>query len=111
MEELQAALKGKPLTNSSNKFHNILLKPLFFGKIHHLHIFSATIILTFLIYFIATQSVPTFVKEILGERVDEEETVTFEAVYSGNPTPGIYLYLGQSFETKIKKILNTEGEK
>lgn len=38
--------------------------------------------------FIATQAVPTFVKEILGERVHEEETVTFEALYSGNPTPG-----------------------
>lgn len=42
-----------------------------------------------MIYVLATQSVPTFVKEILGERVDEEETVTFEAIYSGNPTPGI----------------------
>lgn len=31
---------------------------------------------------------PTFVKEILGERVHEEEAVTFEAVYSGNPMPG-----------------------
>lgn len=36
----------------------------------------------------ATQSVPTFVQEILGERVHEEETVVFDALYSGNPVPG-----------------------
>lgn len=36
----------------------------------------------------ATQSVPTFVKYILGERVHEEESVMFEALYSGNPVPG-----------------------
>ncbi|XP_026742306.1 titin-like isoform X13 [Trichoplusia ni] len=49
----------------------------------------------------ATQSVPTFVKDILGERVDEEEAVTFEAVYSGNPTPEIIWY-------KDDKVIRTD---
>ncbi|GBO99815.1 Titin, partial [Eumeta japonica] len=35
----------------------------------------------------STQAIPTFVKEIMGERVHEEETVVFEAIYSGNPVP------------------------
>lgn len=39
-------------------------------------------------YFIASPSVPTFVQHIIGERVQEEETVTFEAVYKGIPAPG-----------------------
>lgn len=29
----------------------------------------------------------------MGERVQEEETVTFEAMYSGNPTPGTTISL------------------
>lgn len=40
----------------------------------------------------ATQAVPTFVQDIQGERVDVEETVTFEALYSGNPTPGMWIF-------------------
>lgn len=43
----------------------------------------------FTIFFIsASQAVPTFVKDIIGERVQEEEAVTYEAIYSGTPTPG-----------------------
>ena len=38
---------------------------------------------------IASQSVPTFVQHIIGERIQEEETVTFEATFKGNPAPGI----------------------
>lgn len=45
-----------------------------------------------IIFLTASHSVPTFVKEILGERVHEEETVVFEALYSGNPVPGILFY-------------------
>lgn len=42
--------------------------------------------------FTASKSVPTFVQHILAERVREEETVTFEAIYKGNPTPGRNIY-------------------
>ncbi|XP_045510204.1 titin-like [Colias croceus] len=40
----------------------------------------------------ATQSVPTFVQNILSERVQEGETVTFDAIFSGNPQPEIIWY-------------------
>lgn len=37
---------------------------------------------------LATQCVPTFVREIKDVRAEEEETVTFECMYSGMPVPG-----------------------
>lgn len=37
---------------------------------------------------LATQCVPTFVREIKDVRAKEEETVTFECMYSGMPVPG-----------------------
>ncbi|XP_045531935.1 titin isoform X5 [Pieris brassicae] len=40
----------------------------------------------------ATQAVPSFVRNLISERVLEGETVTFEAVYSGNPKPEIIWY-------------------
>lgn len=45
---------------------------------------------------------PTFVKEIVDVRAEEEEAVTFECQYSGQPTPGILLY---SFDLYIHKNL------
>lgn len=40
--------------------------------------------------FTAAQSVPTFVQEIKDVRTTEQETVVFECLFSGTPTPGKY---------------------
>lgn len=37
---------------------------------------------------IAFQSLPSFVQELKDERAIENETVTFECQFAGNPVPG-----------------------
>lgn len=49
---------------------------------------NATLLFFTNFFISASQAVPTFVKDIIGERVQEEEAVTYEAIYSGTPTPG-----------------------
>lgn len=39
-------------------------------------------------YFIAFQSLPSFVQELKDERAIENETIVFECQFSGNPLPG-----------------------
>lgn len=80
MEELQAALKGYLLIVRIIS----LSRPIMKSSVEEYNLVSYSIS--------ATQSVPTFVKDIVGERVHEEETVVFEALYSGNPAPGETYY-------------------
>lgn len=41
------------------------------------------------VLFLEQQAVPTFIREITDEYVNEEEAVTFVCQYAGNPQPGI----------------------
>lgn len=56
----------------------------------------------------AAQSAPTFVQEIKDVRTTETETVTFEGLFSGTPTPGTVIFI-TNIRSSRKTVFNEQN--